>query len=76
MRPSLLSRRGLCAGTLLVVAVSVHAAVLHVDANSANPVSPYTNWATAARVIQDAVDAASGGETGRQEPGAALGLDA
>ena len=34
----------------------------YVDASSANPAPPYTNWVTAARVIQDAVDAAVAGD--------------
>jgi hypothetical protein len=36
---------------------------LHVSLESSNPISPYANWATAANVIQDAVDAAKDGDT-------------
>src|SRR5262249_56660290 len=35
----------------------------YVDSNSQNPVVPYTNWATAARIIQDALDTAVAGDT-------------
>src|SRR6266849_3781489 len=45
---------------LLVLRVS--AAVIYVDANSPQPTAPYTNWETAARVIQDAVDVALAGD--------------
>jgi hypothetical protein len=34
----------------------------YVDASSASPTPPYTNWASAARIIQDAVDAAVPGD--------------
>ncbi len=48
---------------VLFVDRSGSADMLYVDVNSTNPVPPYTNWATAATVIQDAVDAAAAGDT-------------
>jgi len=42
---------------------TVSAATRYVWQGSPGPTPPYTNWATAARVIQDAVDAAQPGDT-------------
>ncbi len=50
------------ASLCLFVALSAPAAVLYVDLNSTNPVSPFSTWATAATNIQDAVDATTNGD--------------
>ena len=47
---------------LLAAGRSTLAAVHFVDLNSPSPTPPYTNWATAARGIQDAVDTATAGD--------------
>ncbi len=52
----------------------------YVAAGAGNPVFPYTNWATAALTIQDAIDAATPGEpvivsNGVYNIGANIGLD-
>ena len=46
-----------------LLCLSTRAATLYVDVASTNAVSPYTNWAIAAAVIQDAVDDAAEGDT-------------
>ena len=50
-------------GILLLTVSNLSAATLYVLAGSVNPTPPYTNWATAATSIQQAVGAAAAGDT-------------
>jgi len=52
----------LAAHVLLLSAMSASAAIRYVDVDNADPTPPYTNWASAATTIQDAVDAAVAGD--------------
>ena len=53
----------LAAALPLLFVTNASAAVRYVDLNCTNPTPPYTNWATAAVAIQDAVDTANPADT-------------
>jgi hypothetical protein len=53
----------LTAAALVLATFNVSAATLYVSLDSPSPMPPYTNWAAATHVIQDAVDAAQAGDT-------------
>src|SRR5688572_11720491 len=49
---------------LIACGCSIHtdAALRYVNVKNATPMAPYTNWPTAARIIQDAIDLAEIGD--------------
>lgn len=53
----------LTVAAFVLAALNLPAATLYVSLDSPKPSPPYTSWATAAHVIQDAVDAAKDGDT-------------
>lgn len=61
MKLSIFLMRTVCIYFLLFTAVSVNAVTYYVSLDGGN-VPPYTNWAMAATVIQDAVDTATNGD--------------
>jgi len=62
-RSRLLRRLGLVVWLGLLLSWQVGAETLLVWSDSPNPTAPYTDWTTAARTIQDAVDNALPGDT-------------
>ena len=65
-----IARDRLIAGCIILLPLAaLRAATLYVDVSNPSPVAPYSGWATAAKAIQTAVDAASSGDTILIAPG-------
>ena len=61
-RPGSQRRSNVIAFVFVLLAFHTSAAVRYVSVDNASPMPPYTNWATAAAVIQEAVDVAEAGD--------------
>src|SRR5438445_4203155 len=60
--PDLLKTSARHLAALMMWTIHTHAATFYVDVNSPSPTPPYTNWATAATRIQDAIDVSTNGD--------------
>src|ERR1044072_9323866 len=63
MKTTSLTAMGIILSTLLAAGNEVAAATLYVSQTSMNPTPPFATWDSAAHTIQEAVDAASDGDT-------------
>ncbi len=54
--------RALFVSLISLAASSAAPMTRYVDVNSTNPAPPYTNWASAARTIREAINVAGGGD--------------
>src|ERR1700677_3717069 len=59
MKPCFLPMVFILAFSTMNISATVH----YVDVNGANPLAPYTSWATASTNIQYAINEADGGDT-------------
>src|SRR5881628_199127 len=60
--PDLFKTSAKCLVASVLWSIHTYAATFYVDVNSPSPTPPYTNWATAATKIQDAVDVSTNGD--------------
>jgi hypothetical protein len=54
---------GILLTALILSGMTAGAATRYVNVNGTNPTPPFTSWDTAAAILQDALDAATGGDT-------------